>query len=155
MPVYQITKTVTTIEEVYAKDENQAKAIIQNESNPTTIVTVNKPIKTKKLDDDLLDALEEGDISFQEFLEEANNTHVTKTQKDQFIELLKYNIWDYNQADDCIDVYTSISSHPEKQGQKDITVLRINQYPRNRSIVENTFHITLLEKYDVSKDFYE
>lgn len=81
MPVYQITKTVTTIEEVYAKDENQAKAIIQNESNPTTIVTVNEPIKTKKLDDDLLDALEEGDISFQEFLETAHNTRHKRAKR--------------------------------------------------------------------------
>ena len=127
MPVYQVTKTVTTIEEIYAKDENQAKAIIQNESNPTAIVTVNEPIKTKKLDDSLLDALEEGDISFQEFLETAHNTHATKGQKEQLIELLEYNISDYNNADDCIHVYTSISSHPEKQGQKDITILRINR----------------------------
>lgn len=154
MPVYHCIKTTTTIEKIYAKDENQANHILQN-NDPFTTVTVGEQVKTKKLDNDLLDALKEGDISFQDFLEEANNTHVTKTQKDQFIELLKYNIWDYNQADDCIDVYTSISSHPEKQGQKDITVLRINQYPRNRSIVENTFHITLLKKYDVSKDFYE
>lgn len=155
MPVYQVTKTVTTIEEVYAKDENQAKAIIQNESNPTAIVTVNGPIKTKKLDDDLLDALEEGDISFQEFLETAHNTHATKGQKEQLIELLEYNISDYNNADDCIHVYTSISSHPEKQGQKDITILRINQYPRHSDIIENTFYITLLDEYDVSKDFYD
>lgn len=155
MPVYQVTKTVTTIEEVYTKDENQAKAIIQNENNPTAIITVNEPIKTKKLDDDLLDALEEGDISFQEFLETAHNTHATKGQKEQLIELLKYNISDYNNADDCIHVYTGISSHPEKQGQKDITVLRINQYPRNSNIIEDTFYITLLDKYDVSKDFYD
>lgn len=155
MPVYQVTKTVTTIEEVYAKDENQAKVIIQNESNPTTIVTVNEPIKTKKLDDDLLDALEEGDISFQEFLETAHNTHATKAQKEQLIELLNYNIRDYNDADDCIHVYTSISSYPEKQGQKDITILRINQYPRHNNTIEDTFYITLLDKYDVSEDFYE
>lgn len=154
MPVYQVTKTVTTIEEVYAKDETQAKNILQKD-NPTTIITVNKPIKTKKLDDDLLDALEEGDISFQEFLETAHNTHATKAQKEQLIELLEYNINDYNNADDCIDVYTSISSHPEKQGQKDITILRINQYPRNSNIIEDTFYITLLDKYDVSEDFYE
>lgn len=155
MPVYQVTKTVTTIEEIYAKDENQAKAIIQNESNPTAIVAVNEPIKTKKLDDDLLDALEEGDISFQEFLETAHNTHATKGQKEQLIELLEYNISDYNNADDCIHVYTSISSQPEKQGQKDITILRINQYPRHSNIIENTFYITLLDEYDVSKDFYD
>ena len=155
MPVYQVTKTVTTIEEVYAKDENQAKAIIQNESNPTAIVTVNEPIKTKKLDDGLLAALEEGDISFQEFLETAHNTHATKRQKEQLIELLSYNISDYNNADDCINVYTSISSHPEKQGQNDITVLRINQYPRNSNTIEDTFYITLLDKYDVSNDFYD
>ena len=154
MPVYQVTKTVTTIEEVYAKDENQAKNILQKD-NPTAIVTVNEPIKTKKLDDDLLEALEEGDISFQEFLETAHNTHATKTQKEQLIELLNYNISDYNDADDCIHVYTSISSHPEKQDQKDITILRINQYPRNSNIIEDTFYITLLDKYDVSEDFYE
>lgn len=41
MPVYQVTKTVTTIEEVYAKDENQAKAIIQKD-NSTAIITVNE-----------------------------------------------------------------------------------------------------------------
>lgn len=152
MPVYQITKTVTTTEEIYAKNEMEAQLLAQDD---VTTIEVNGTVKTKKLDNDLLDALEEGDISFQDFLEDANNTHVTKAQKDQFIELLKYNIWDYNNADDCIDVYTSISSHPEKQGQKDITILRINQYPRNRSIVENTFHITLLEKYDVSEEFYE
>ena len=154
MPVYQVTKTVTTIEEVYAKDENQAKNILQTD-NPTAIVTVNEPIKTKKLDDDLLNALEEGDISFQEFLETAHNTHATKAQKEQLIELLNYNISDYNDADDCIHVYTSISSHPEKQDQKDITILRINQYPRNSNIIEDTFYITLLDKYDVSEDFYE
>ena len=152
MPVYQITKTVTTTDEIYARDETEARLLAQDD---VTTIKINSTVKTKKLDNDLLDALEEGDISFQDFLEEANNTHVTKTQKDQFIELLKYNIWDYNQADDCIDVYTSIHSYPEKQAQKDITILRINQYPRNRDIVENTFHITLLEKYDVSKDFYE
>ena len=154
MPVYQITKTVTTIEEVYAKDENQAKSILQKD-NPTAIVTVNEPIKTKKLDDELLDALKEGDISFQEFLYSAHNTHATKAQKEQLIEILNYNISDYNNADDCIHVYTSISSHPEKQGQKDITVLRINQYPRHSDIIEDTFYITLLDKYDVSKDFYD
>lgn len=154
MPVYQVTKTVTTIEEIYAKDENQAKNILQKD-NPTAIVTVNEPIKTKKLDDDLLEALEEGDISFQEFLETAHNTHATKAQKEQLIELLNYNISDYNDADDCIHVYTSISSHPEKQDQKDITILRINQYPRNSNISEDTFYITLLDKYDVSEDFYE
>lgn len=154
MPVYQVTKTITTIEEVYAKDENQAKDILQKD-NPTAIITVNEPIKTKKLDDDLLEALEEGDISFQEFLETAHNTHATKAQKEQLIDLLNYNISDYNDADDCIDVYTSISSHPEKQGQKDITILRINQYPRNSNIIEDTFYITLLDKYDVSEDFYE
>lgn len=32
MPVYQVAKTVTTIEEVYAKDENQAKAILQRQT---------------------------------------------------------------------------------------------------------------------------
>lgn len=154
MPVYQVTKTITTIEEVYAKDENQAKDILQKD-NPTAIITVNEPIKTKKLDDDLLEALEEGDISFQEFLETAHNTHATKAQKEQLIELLNYNISDYNDADDCIHVYTSISSHPEKQDQKDITILRINQYPRNSNIIEDTFYITLLDKYDVSEDFYE
>ena len=154
MPIYQITKTVTTIEEVYAKDKNQAKNILQKD-NPTAIITVNEPIKTKKLDDDLLDALEEGDISFQEFLYSAHNTHATKGQKEQLIELLEYNISDYNNADDCIHVYTSISSHTEKQGQKDITILEINQYPRHSNIIEDTFYITLLDKYDVSEDFYE
>lgn len=154
MPVYQITKTVTTIEEVYAKDENQAKSILQKD-NPTAIVTVNEPIKTKKLDNDLLNALEEGDISFQDFLYSAHNTHVTKAQKEQLIELLNYNISDYNNANDCIHVYTSISSHPEKQGQNDITVLRINQYPRHGNTIEDTFYITLLDEYDVSKDFYD
>lgn len=154
MPVYQVTKTVTTIEEVYAKDENQAKNILQKD-DPTAIVTVNEPIKTKRLDDSLLEALEEGDISFQEFLETAHNTHATKAQKEQLIELLNYNISDYNNADDCIHVYTSISSYPEKQDQKDITILRINQYPRNSNIIEDTFYITLLDKYDVSEDFYE
>ena len=122
---------------------------------PFTTVTVGEQLKTRKLDNDLLDALEEGDISFQEFLEKADNTHVTKAQKDQFIELLSYNISDYNHADDCIDVYTSISSHTEKQDQKDITILEINQYPRNRDIIEERFHITLLDKYDVNEDFYE
>lgn len=154
MPIYQVTKTVTTIEEVYAEDENQAKDILQK-NNPTAIVTVNEPIKTKKLDDDLLNALEEGDISFQEFLYSAHNTHATKAQKEQLIELLNYNINDYNDADDCIHVYTSISSHPEKQGQKDITILRINQYPRHSNIIEDTFYITLLDKYNVNEDFYE
>lgn len=154
MPVYRCIKTTTTINEVYAEDRNQAEHILQNK-DPFTTVTVDEQLKTKKLDDDLLDALEEGDICFQEFLEEADNTHVTNAQKDQFIELLSYNIRDYNDADDCIDVYTSISSHPEKQGQKDITILEIKQYPRNKDIIEERFHITLLEKYDVSKDFYE
>ena len=152
MPIYQITKTVTTTDEVYAKDEMEARLIAQDDS---TTIEVDDIVKTKKLDDDLLDALEEGDISFQDFLDSANNTHVTKAQKDQFIELLSYNIWDYNQADDCINVYTSINSHPEKQGQKDITILEIKQYPRNRDIIEEKFHITLLDKYDVSEDFYE
>lgn len=154
MPVYQVTKTVTTIEEVYAKDENQAKNILQKD-DPTAIVTVNEPIKTKRLDDSLLEALEEGDISFQEFLETAHNTYATKAQKEQLIELLNYNISDYNDADDCIHVHTSISSHPEKQSQKDITILRINQYPRHSDIIVDTFYITLLDKYDVSQDFYE
>ena len=152
MPIYQITKTVTTTDKVYARDETEARLVAQDH---VTTIEVDDIIKTKKLDNDLLDALEEGDISFQDFLEEANNTHITKTQKDQFIELLKYNIWDYNQADDCINVYTSINSHPEKQGQKDITILEIKQYPRNRDIIEERFHITLLDKYDVSEDFYE
>lgn len=154
MPIYQVTKTVTTIEEVYAEDENQAKNILQKD-NPTAIITVNEPIKTKKLDDKLLDALEEGDISFQEFLETAHNTHATKAQKERLIELLNYNISDYNDADDCIHVYTSISSHPEKQGKKDITILRINQYPRHSNIIEDTFYIILLDKYDISEDFYQ
>lgn len=154
MPIYRCIKTTTTIEEVYAKDRNQASQILQG-NNPFTTVTVGEQIKTKKLDNDLLDALEEGDISFQEFLEEADSTHITKTQKNQFIELLSYNISDYNHADDCINVYTSISSHPDKQGQKDITILEIKQYPRNRDIIEERFHITLLDKYDVNKDFYE
>ena len=154
MPVYRCIKTTTTINEVYAKDRNQANQILQG-NNPFTTVTVGEQMKTKKLDNDLLNALKEGDICFQEFLEEADNTHVTKAQKDQFIELLKYNIWDYNQADDCINVYTTISSHPEKQDQKDITILEIKQYPRNRDIIEERFHITLLDKYDVSGDFYE
>ena len=152
MPVYQITKTVTTTEKIYARDKMEAQLIAQDD---VTTIEVNGTIKTKKLDDGLLDVLEEGDISFQDFLEEANNTHVTKAKKDQFIELLNYNIRDYNDADDCIDVYTSISSHPEKQGQKDITILEIKQYPRNRDIIEERFHIILLDKYDVSKDFYE
>lgn len=152
MPVYQITKTVTTTEEVYARDEMEARLLLQD--NVTTI-TVDNTVKTKKLRDDLLNALEEGDISFQDFLYSAHNTHITKAQKDQFIELLKYNISDYNNADDCIDVYTSITSHPEKPGRKDITVLRIKQYPRGKDIIEDTFYITLLDKYDVSEDFYE
>lgn len=41
MPVYQVTKTITTIEGVYAKDENQAKDILQKD-NPTAIITVNE-----------------------------------------------------------------------------------------------------------------
>ena len=153
MPVYQVTKTITTIEEVYAKDENQAKVIIQNESNPTAIVTVNEPIKTKKLDDDLLDALEEGDISFQEFLETAHNTHATKAQKEQLIELLNYNISDYNNADDSIEVFTTLTAHPEKQDQKDITILEITQRLRGQSKIECDFFITLLDKYSVSEGF--
>ena len=72
MPVYRCIKITKTIEEVYAKDENQARQILQN-NDPFTTVTVGEQLKTKKLDDDLLDALED-DISFQEFLEETNNT---------------------------------------------------------------------------------
>ena len=127
MPIYQITKTVVTTEEAYARDEMEARLLAQDD---ITTIEVNGTVKTKKLDDDLLDALEEGDISFQEFLYSVHNKHVTKAQKDRFIELLKYNISDYNDADDCIDVYTSINSYPDKQGQKDITVIKINQYPR-------------------------
>ena len=152
MPIYQVTKTITITEDVYARDEMEARLLLQDD---VTTVTVDGTVKTKKLDDNLLDALEEGDISFQDFLYSARNTYVTKAQKAQFIELLKYNISDYNNADDCINVYTSITSHPEKQGQKDITVLRINQYPRRGDIIEDTFYITLLDKYDVSEDFYE
>lgn len=139
----------------------EAYSLSDNVENHRTVLTLfyilyssqSKP--KKKLDDNLLDALEEGDISFQEFLYSAHNTHATKAQKEQLIELLNYNISDYNDADDCIDVYTSISSHPEKQSQKDITILRINQYPRHGNIIEDTFYITLLDKYDVSEDFYE
>lgn len=151
MPVYQITKTATTTDEIYARDEMEARLLAQDD---VTTIEVNGTIKTKKLNDDLLDALEEGDISFQDFLEEANNTHVTKTQKDQFIELLKYNIWDYNQADDCIDVYTTVTAHPEKQGQKDITILEITQRLRGKMKIEDTFHITLLDKYEIDEDFF-
>ena len=69
MPVYQVTRTITTTDAIYIPQD--AKSII----------ATNSPIKTKKLDNDLLDALEESYISFQDFLEEAHNTHVTKRKR--------------------------------------------------------------------------
>lgn len=141
MPVYQVTGTITTTDAIYIPQD--AKSII----------ATNDPIKTKKLDDDLLDALEESYISFQDFLEEAHNTHITKAQKDQFLDLLEYNICDYNNADDSIDVFTTLTTHPEKQDQKDITILEITQRLRGQSKIEYNFFITLLDKYDVSEGF--
>lgn len=141
MPVYQVTRTITTTDAIYIPQD--AKSII----------ATNNPIKTKKLDNDLLDALEESYISFQDFLEEAHNTHVTKAQKDQFFDLLEYNIRDYNNADDSIDVFTTLTTHPEKQDQKDITILEITQRLRGQSKIECNFFITLLDKYDVSEGF--
>lgn len=141
MPVYQITKTVTTTDAIYIPQDAKS-----------TIAT-NSPIKTKTLDNDLLDALEESYISFQDFLEEAHNTHVTKAQKDRFFDLLECNIRDYNNADDCIDVFTTLTTHPEKQDQKDITILEITQRLRGQSKIEYNFFITLLDKYDVSEGF--
>ena len=141
MPIYQVTGTITTTDAIYIPQD--AKSII----------TTNSPIKTKKLDDDLLDALEESYISFQDFLEEAHNTHVTKAQKDQFLDLLEYNIRDYNNADDSIDVFTTLTTHPEKQNQKDITILEITQRLRGQSKIEYNFFITLLDKYDVGEGF--
>lgn len=141
MPVYQVTRTITTTDAIYIPQD--AKSII----------ATNSPIKTKKLDNDLLDALEESYISFQDFLEEAHNTHVTKAQKDQFFDLLEYNIRDYNNADDSIDVFTTLTTHPEKQDQKDITILEITQRLRGKSKIECNFFITLLDKYDVSEGF--
>lgn len=113
MPVYQVTRTITTTDAIYIPQD--AKSII----------ATNSPIKTKKLDNDLLDALEESYISFQDFLEEAHNTHVTKAQKDRFFDLLECNIRDYNDADDSINVFTTLTTHSEKQDQKDITILTL------------------------------
>lgn len=141
MPVYQITGTITTTDAIYIPQDAKS-----------TIAT-NSPIKTKKLDNDLLDALEESYISFQDFLEEAHNTHVTKAQKDRFFDLLEYNIRDYNNADDSIDVFTTLTTHHEKQDQKDITILEITQRLRGQSKIEYNFFITLLDKYDVSEGF--
>lgn len=141
MPVYQVTRTITTTDAIYIPQD--AKSTI----------TTNSPIKTKKLDNDLLDALEESYISFQDFLEEAHNTHVTKAQKDRFFDLLECNIRDYNNADDSINVFTTLTTHPEKQDQKDITILEITQRLRGQSKIEYNFFITLLDKYDVSEGF--
>lgn len=141
MPVYQVTRTITTTDAIYIPQD--AKSII----------ATNNPIKTKKLDNDLLDALEESYISFQDFLEEAHNTHVTKAQKDRFFDLLECNIHDYNNADDSINVFTTLTTHPEKQDQKDITILEITQRLRGQSKIEYNFFITLLDKYDVSEGF--
>ena len=141
MPVYQVTRTITTTDAIYIPQ------------GAKSIIATNSPIKTKKLDNDLLDALEESYISFQDFLEEAHNTHVTKAQKDQFFDLLEYNIRDYNNADDSIDVFTTLTTHPEKQDQKDITILEITQRLRGQSKIECNFFITLLDKYDVSEGF--
>lgn len=139
MPVYQVTETITTTDAIYI----HAKSII----------ATNSPIKTKKLDNDLLDAIEESYISFQDFLEEAHNTHVTKAQKDRFFDILECNIRDYNNADDSINVFTTLTTHPEKQDQKDITILEITQRLRGQSKIEYNFFITLLDKYDVSEGF--
>lgn len=141
MPVYQVTRTIITTDTIYIPQD--AKSII----------ATNRPIKTKKLDNNLLDALEESYISFQDFLEEAHNTHVTKAQEDRFFDLLECNIRDYNNADDSIDVFTTLTTHPEKQDQKDITILEITQRLRGQSKIEYNFFITLLNKYDVSEGF--
>lgn len=141
MPVYQVTGTITTTDAIYIPQDTKS------------IIATNNPIKTKKLDNDLLDALEESYISFQDFLEEAHNTHVTKAQKDRFLDLLECNICDYNNADDSIDVFTTLTTHPEKQDQKDITILEITQRLRGQSKIEYNFFITLLDKYDVSEGF--
>ena len=130
MPVYQVTGTITTTDAIYIPQD--AKSII----------ATSDPIKTKKLDNNLLDALEE-----------AHNTHVTKAQKDQFFDLLEWNIHDYNNADDSIDVFTTLTAHPEKQNQKDITILEITQRLRGQSKIECNFFITLLDKYEVNEGF--
>ena len=130
MPVYQVTGTITTTDAIYIPQD--AKSII----------ATSDPIKTKKLDN-----------SFQDFLEEAHNTHVTKAQKDQFFDLLEWNIHDYNNADDSIDVFTTLTAHPEKQNQKDITILEITQRLRGQSKIECNFFITLLDKYEVNEGF--
>ena len=130
MPVYQVTGTITTTDAIYIPQD--AKSII----------ATSDPIKTKKLDNNLLDALEEGYISY-----------VTKAQKDQFFDLLEWNIHDYNNADDSIDVFTTLTAHPEKQNQKDITILEITQRLRGQSKIECNFFITLLDKYEVNEGF--
>lgn len=153
MPVYSYTKTVVTTEEVYAEDKNQAKAILQSRDK-TAIITDGDLIKIKKIDDEVLDMLSIGDISFQDFLDMSRNTYVTKARKKWFIKLLEENTRDYNLAYDCIDFDTIIKAHPEKQGQKDITILEIIQRTRNKNTIEDTFFITLLDKYKVNEDIY-
>ena len=46
MPVYQITKTVTTTEEIYARDETEARLIAQDH---VTTIEVDDIVKTKNL----------------------------------------------------------------------------------------------------------
>lgn len=118
-----------------------------HESLMTTTIEDNQdPIETA-----ITHAIKE--TGFQDFLEEAHNTHVTKAQKNRFFNLLECNIRDYNNADDSIDVFTTLTTHPEKQGRKDITILEITQRLRGQSKIEYNFFITLLDKYDVSEGF--
>lgn len=85
----------------------------------------------------------------------SRNTYVTKARKKWFIKLLEENTRDYNLAYDCIDFDTIIKTHPEKQGQKDITIIEIIQRTRNKNTIEDTFFITLLDKYEINESLYE
>ena len=155
MPVYRYCidyKNITIIGDSYSNNKNQLKNNLQSE-NKNTAITVSDPLKPKKLNDELLDMLSIGDTSFQDFLDMSRNTYITKAQKKWFVALLEENTRDYNLAYDCIDFDTIIKTHPEKQGQNNITVIEIIQRTRNKNIIEDVFFITLLDKYEVNEDF--
>lgn len=155
MPIYRYCidcKNITMIGNSYSNNKNQLKNSLQSENKNATI-TVSNPLKPKKLNDELLDMLSIGDISFQDFLDMSRNTYVTKARKKWFVTLLEENTRDYNLAYDCIDFDTIIKTHPEKQDQNNITVIEIIQRTRNKNIIEDVFFITLLDKYEVNEDF--